>query len=333
MQIGSVISRSTACLLTLTFAAACADDNVQSPADPSGTLVETGLPFQVQLNTRGLPFEPLATSASCTVGGGVEQVVLPQGFVATPVAKEGDGFLDLPDMNTVNETGFQPGRFLYRTHEVGSNGGVSVTDLVTGVSRIVAQRADWERFDGIAWTPWGTILAAEETSPSALKDPAYPNAVGGHVYEIDPESGAARALAAVGARAHEGIRFDREGNLYGISERSPGYIYKFVPERKRDLTKGTLYVLKLTQDLGDRTGWGDWVALNADSVAINSDAAADGAGGQYPLRRHHWREPGPRCRPRPPRAGTPRSGLRVRLRPQRGERSDRLHLPGQPGAG
>jgi hypothetical protein len=278
MLIGSVTARSTACVLALTFAAACADENVQSPADTSGTLVETGLPFQAQLNIRGLPFDPLATSASCTVGGGLEQVVLPQGFVATPVAKEGNGFNDLSDMNTVNETGWQAGRFLYRTHETGNGGAVSVTDLVTGVSRIVAQRADWERFDGIAWTPWGTILAGEESSPSALKDPAYPNAVGGHVYEIDPESGVARTLAAVGARAHEGIRFDREGNLYGISERTPGYIYKFVPARKRDLSSGQLYVLRLVEDLGDRTGWGEWVSLNPDSATINSDAAADAVG-------------------------------------------------------
>ncbi len=279
MSIGSVTARGAACVLALSFAAACADDTVQSPpAGDSGTLVETGVAFHLDLNSQGLPFDGLASSASCSVGGGVEQAVLPTGFVATPLAKEGPGYLDNADMNTVNETGPQSGRFLYRTHETGSSAGVSVTDLVTGESRVVAQRADFERFDGIAWTPWGTILAAEESSPSTLKDPAFPNAVAGHVYEIDPLTGAVKTLAAVGSRAHEGLRFDKDGNLYGISERSPGYIYKFVPDRKRDLTRGQLYVMKLVEDLGDRTGWGEWVALNRDSVLINSDAVADAAG-------------------------------------------------------
>ena len=278
MPIGSVTLRSATCLMALALAAACSDENVQSPADDSATLVETGLAFHRDLNGRGLPFDGLASSASCRVGGDVEQVVLPTGFVATPVAKEGPGFPDLSDMNTENESGRQTGRFLYRTHETTTNGAVSVTDLVTGETRILAQRADWERFDGIVWTPWGTILAAEETSPSAAKDPEYPDAVGGHVYEFDPETGAVKTLAAVGARAHEGLRFDREGNLYGISERSPGYIYKFVPDHKRDLTRGQLYVMKLVEDQGDRTGWGVWVPLDRDSVKINSDAAADAAG-------------------------------------------------------
>lgn len=42
-------------------------------------------------------------------------------------------------------------------------------------------------------------------------------------------SGTVTLREAVGARPHEGLRFDRDGNLYGISETGPGYIYKFVP--------------------------------------------------------------------------------------------------------
>src|SRR5262245_2692040 len=177
MSIGSVTVRSAACVMALAFAAACSDDNVQTPANDSGTLVETGLAYHLDLNSHGLPFESLAASASCSVGGGLEQAVLPAGFVATPVAKEGTGYLDQADQNTQNESGWESGRFLYRAHETGSNAAVSVTDLVTGQSRIVAQRADWERFDGILWTPWGTVLSSEESSPSAQKDPEYPNSV------------------------------------------------------------------------------------------------------------------------------------------------------------
>jgi uncharacterized protein len=278
MPIWPVTATRLAYVAALTLATACADDNLQSVGDTTDGLVETGMTFHESLHSDGLPFEPLASSAACVVGGSLEQVVLPAGFAAVPVAREGPGFPDLSDMNTVNETGRRVGRFLYRTHELTVNGGVSVTDLVTGETRLLAQRADFERFDGIAWTPWGTIIASEEASPSVLKDPEYPNAVGGHVYEFDPETGAVRTLAAVGARAHEGNRFDRAGNLYGISERTPGYIYRFVPDQWGDLTSGDLYVLKLVEDLGDRTGWAEWVKLDRDSVKVNSDAAADAIG-------------------------------------------------------
>ncbi len=271
-------ARGLACVAVLALAAACSEESNQPPAEPTSAVVESGIAFHQDLRPQGLPFEGLDASAACFAGGSVEQVVLPVGFVATPVAKEGPDFLDLSDMNTVNETGWQAGRFLYRTHETTSGGGVSFTDLTTGESHILAQRADFERFDGIVWTPWGTLLAAEEASPSALKDPAYPDAVGGHVYEFDPKTGGVQTLAAVGARAHEGLRFDADGNLYGISERTPGYIYRFVPDHKRDLTAGDLYVMKLVSDEGDRTGWAEWVKLDRDSVKVNSDAAADAAG-------------------------------------------------------
>ena len=85
---------------------------------------------------------------------------------------------DWNDMNTVNETGKHAGRYLYRTHEVrggaigndgnsaridgGSGGAVSVVDLKTGVAKEVVGRADWEALDGIVWTPWQTVLFAEE---------------------------------------------------------------------------------------------------------------------------------------------------------------------------
>jgi secreted PhoX family phosphatase len=101
------------------------------------------------------------------------------------------------------------------------------------------------------------------------------------VYEIDPVTGAAQVLGAVGARAHEGLRFDKQGNLYGISESGPGYIYKFVPDHAKDLRSGQLYALKIVADQGDRTGFGEWVALDRNAVVINSEAeaAAKGATG------------------------------------------------------
>ncbi len=222
-------------------------------------------------------FTPLSSSAVCSVGGGLEQVLLPSGFVATLVASE-PSFPDNADMNTVNETGRDAGRFLYRTHEIAPNAGVSVTDLETGETHVVAQRSDWERFDGIVWTPWGTLLAAEEASPAASPDPDFPDATAGLVYEIDPHTGGVHARPAVGSKSHEGMRFDFQGNLYGISERAPGFLYKFVADRRGDLSAGQLYALRLVEDLGDRTGWGEWVALDRAQVRINADVAAEAVG-------------------------------------------------------
>jgi hypothetical protein len=223
-------------------------------------------------------FTPLPSSAACTDGGNPTQpLLLPPGYTQTAIASEPQ-YPDVPDMQTLNETGAQAGRYLYRTHETNSNGAVSVTDLQTGQTRILVQRADWERLDGIVWTPWGTLLIGEETGPAALKDPAVPQAVAGLVYEIDPQTGAATARPAIGSRAHEGLRFDPQGNLYGISETNPGYIYRFTPDRRGDLSSGQLYALKVTQPVGDRTGEAIWVPLDRTAVQVDSVAAATAAG-------------------------------------------------------
>jgi secreted PhoX family phosphatase len=182
-------------------------------------------------------------------------------------------------MNTLNETGPQAGRFLYRTHETGSNCAVSVTDLLTGETHILAQRPDWERFDGIVWTPWGTILAAEEANPPvAFPDPTVPQAQAGLVYEIDPQTGDAVARPALGSKSHEGMRFDPQGNLYGISETNPGFIFRFIPDRRGDLSSGQLYALKITAAIGDRTGEAEWIPLDRTAVQINASTAAASAG-------------------------------------------------------
>jgi hypothetical protein len=210
-------------------------------------------------------FEPLPTSAACTPGGNPSQpFLLPDGYEQNIIASQPQ-FPDVPDMNTLNENGPQAGRFLYRTHEVGSNGAVSVTDLSTGETRILAQRAEWRRLDGIAWTPWGSLLIAEETT-------------GGLVYELDPQTGDSVARPAIGRKSHEGMRFDPQGNLYSISETNPGYIFKFVPDVNGDLSSGQSYALKIITPTGDRTGEGEWVQLNQAQVETNADVAAAAVG-------------------------------------------------------
>jgi glycerophosphoryl diester phosphodiesterase len=226
-------------------------------------------------------FEPLPSSVVCTPGGDPDQpFLLPAGYEQTIIASEPD-FPDLPDMNTLNENGAARGRYLFRTHEPSLNAGVSVTDLNTGEIILTVQRADWERFDGIAWTPWGTLLAAEEVSTAAAPDPDVPQATAGLVYEfrgMTTDDLEVIAHPAIGSRSHEGLRFDSRGNLYGISETNPGYIYQFRPDRRGDLSSGQLYVLRITNPTGDRTGAAEWVPLDRDAVQVNSDAAAAAVG-------------------------------------------------------
>lgn len=242
------------------------------------TMVTAFVPAKAQTNYGFSDFAPVPASAVCTPGGDpTKPFILPAGYDQTILASEPQ-FPDLPDMNVLSETGPFPGRYLFRPHEVSTNGSVSVTDLKTGETHILAQRADWERLDGIVWTPWGTILTAEETTKSKLPDPQVPQATAGLVYEIDPATGAATVRPAIGARAHEGLRFDARGNLYGISESNPGFIYKFVPDRWGDLSSGQLFALRITNSSGDRTGDAVWVPLDRTAVQVNSNDAAAAVG-------------------------------------------------------
>ena len=243
--------------------------------------------------TRGpFQFEPLPTSAACTAGQPEDaQFLLPPGFDQMVFAREGDGgSTDEWDQNTLNETGPFVGRFIYRAHETQTNGQVTVTDLETGITRVLATRPDWNRLDGTVWTPWRTILTGEELRRGRTPfgpDPQVPQALAGLVYEIDPVTGAAVARPALGAKAHEGIQLDPQGNVYGISETAPipvagsgpgGYVYKFIPDRRGDLSSGQLFVLKIVESTGDRTGEAVWVPLDRDAVQIDADAAATAVG-------------------------------------------------------
>lgn len=270
--------------------AACADDVAAPSLSPSTSPLLSSSARGSGDDVRGgaFRFTPLLASAPCAPSS-EKPFLLPPGFEQIAFAREGDGgTVDLWDMHTQNETGRQAGRYLYRTHEtaVSPPSQVSVTDLwsisksgdvLTSDTRVLAQRDHWERFDGIAWTPWGTLLAAEEAVTAARRDPDVPQAEAGLVYEIDPKSGAVKARPAIGSRSHEGLRFDPAGNLYGISEGRPpsaGYIYKFTPDRRGDLSKGQLYALKIVAPTSDRTGEAVWVSLDRAAVQVNSDREA-----------------------------------------------------------
>ena len=259
--------------------AACSD-NVPTAPRPQVTSFASAM----GLGGNGFTFTPLSSSYACTVSGGdpVNPIALPAGFTQTIIASEPQ-FADAIDMNTQNESGPDAGRYLYRPSE-GSISEVTVTDLWNlgpNSTKRFAFRSDWESFDPIVWTPWGTILVGEEANVASKPDPDFPSAKAGLVYELFPSASDPSVLdhlvarPAIGSKAHEGMRFDKQGNLYSISERNPGYIFKFTPDIKGDLSSGQLYVLKITSPTGDRTGEAEWIPLDRDAVKIDASAAAD----------------------------------------------------------
>lgn len=231
-------------------------------------------------------FDPIdGTPYADATADWTEPFVIPSGFTQQLVADEtvldiyGGGVDDLTDMNTVNETGPKAGRYLYRTHEVNSNGALSVVDLKTGEAKVIAQNADWNRLDGLRWTPWGTVLFAEETS-------------GGHLFEafLDPKDPTVvthvEERPEVGILRHEGIEALGDGTVFVIDELNGGSIYKFEPAARGDLSDGQLYALKLTGLSDDEQLWNsgtyqqkvgafEWVALDMDQVVVDADEAAN----------------------------------------------------------
>ncbi len=243
-------------------------------------------------------FNPITNSAYAqTTADAVilnsEPWVIPEGFSQRIVSDESNldiypGAVDLTDMNTVNETKKHAGRYLYRTHEVRpgatpfAGGAVSVVDMKTGAAKVLVQRADWEALDGLLWTPWHTILFAEETITAQLRDPEAPNAESGMLYELklvngDPTTAeVVKVRPMLGSLSHEGIEVDDEGNVYVIDEEKAGAIYKFTPKQYGDLSSGQLYVLRVKN--GAKVGEAEWVALDMYQVQINARVAAKAVG-------------------------------------------------------
>ena len=245
-----------------------------------------GVAPQAGAATGPMAFEPISGSAYDQVTADwTDPFAIPENCTQTMVSDEtvldiyGGGVDDLTDMNTVNETGRHAGRYLYRTHEVRTNGSLSVVDLGTGETSVLVQDAGYRNLDGLTWTPWGTLLFAEET-------------VGGRLFEVflDPKDPTVAtsvvARPKLGIMRHEGIGVAPDGSVYVIDEFNGGAIYQFVPTRRGDLSDGQLYALKLTDltdaeqawdpaTYGDKVGAFEWVALDMSFVTTDAKAAAD----------------------------------------------------------
>ena len=251
-----------------------------------------------------MSFLPLGRSAEIGSLPLEAPLAIPQGFGQEVVSDESDLdiYPDMPDwtdMSTVNESGARAGRYLYRTHEVrpsgfgglneflaAGGGAVSVIYLETGRTRVLVQRGDWEALDGMVWTPWHTLLFAEEVNSDkglTIPDPDAPAATDGLLYEVrfaddDPASAAdVTVRPLLGSLAHEGIEVDEHGRVYVIDEHRSGSIYRFVPAIPGDLGSGQLYALKV-DDSEAGTGAASWVALDMQQVPVTGRIAAAKAG-------------------------------------------------------
>jgi Bacterial protein of unknown function (DUF839) len=100
---------------------------------------------------------------------------------------------------------------------------------------------DYGRFDPATITPHGSLLLGEENQGGRLFEIRNPNTNG---------TPRVRWLSRIPAVAHEGLRFDRRGNLYFIDEDNSGSIYKYVPSDDDSLRRGQTFVLKVTAFTG-----------------------------------------------------------------------------------
>ena len=101
-----------------------------------------------------------------------------------------------------------------------------------------------------ALTKWGTFLVNEEFP--FIDDPEKRS---GWVWEIDPETGAQKRATGMGRMSHEQEAHYR-GAWYITDDRGNfQYLYKFVPDHRRDLSSGELFGLEFDR----ATNTGEWV--------------------------------------------------------------------------
>lgn len=106
-------------------------------------------------------------------------------------------------------------------------------------------------------TPWGTIISCEETRAGTdANNDGYIDF--GWCVEIDPKTnrvreygtGKPQKLWALGRASHENVVVKKDSTtLYWGEDAGNGAIYKFVADKKADMSAGKLFVLKVTGGL------------------------------------------------------------------------------------
>lgn len=145
------------------------------------------------------------------------------------------------DMQTLNETGPKKGRFLFTVFESGTSG-VQRTDLMTGETDTIWKVLPGEtasRFDPTTWTPWGTIITGEENWGCGganlcgrlfeLKNPLTAPAIYEPMTATSNDGAEMVHRNIIPRTSHEGMQFDRAGNLYMVDELNGGCLLKYTP--------------------------------------------------------------------------------------------------------
>ena len=185
------------------------------------------------------------------------------------------------------------GRYVFIPHEVQYGAGLTRYDINTDRAVVLFQgdgngsvgnwTGDFGALDPATWTPENSLLVAEEWSGQGrLFEVKNPMADVDHGETVD-----VKEMNSVPNVSHEGLRFNHDGSvLYFVDEDRSGSIYKFVPSKKGDYSKGQSFVLVVDAYTGDpaaqagsypnhnpsyRTGKATWIPMtDANGVALTT---------------------------------------------------------------
>lgn len=251
--------------------------------------------------TRFSDFTPLAASAGPTADEATPLTLGNPTFQQTSIADRVTQLADSKpntgawDMMTSNETGPHKGRFLFTVFETGQ-AGVQRHDLLSGQTDTIWQSptaGGHVSFDPAYWTPWGTVITAEESwcdAPAGCTTNPY-----GRLFELrnpldatgilNPVTPASNINAdfvhrnVIPRTSQEGIQFDSALNMYFIDELNGGNIYKFTSAAKwgdimsghaEYFDAGQTFVLRVgTGNTPNATGAFVWVPItDANGAAL-----------------------------------------------------------------
>lgn len=144
-------------------------------------------------------------------------------------------------------------------------------------------------FDACFWTPWGTLITAEESWTTAALGSNSPY---GRLFELknpldappilNPLTPASNINAVfvhqnvIPRTSHEGIQFDKAGNMYFIDELNGGNVYKYTSKASLKAVKrgadyfaaGQTFVLRVgTGNTPNATGAYQWIPFTDASGA------------------------------------------------------------------
>lgn len=179
------------------------------------------------------------------------------------------------DMITANETGHDAGRYLFIPFET-NQAGIQRIDLRTQAvvtlwaSPAAAPALDsYIAFDASRWTPWGSLLTAEEAWARRSGAPSHY----GRLLEVVNPIAAPAEIKLVHRNilprvAHEGLAFDANRNLYFINENHQGHIFRYTsaqPHAKDGDTffaAGQSFVMRVGDGtVNETTGAATWIPL------------------------------------------------------------------------